>query len=164
MRSGAHMPTSSCRTLVPTFHCTRPYTNYSIAWVLEGLGRRGNQSQVERVETSSGRVNVVSGVGKWPPISHSLDAEPPRLQVIVHGTTAASFAHDASTLLAIRAIMSAFLSLSNLGVVVTAEMLKRGGCRSVVHTILQQRVRAKHQRPSPETLLTFRIHNPSRIK
>jgi hypothetical protein len=34
--------------------------------VLVGLGRRGNLSQVEHVATSSGKANVVSGVGKSP--------------------------------------------------------------------------------------------------
>ena len=131
-----------------------------------GLGRRGNLCQVERVATSSGKANVVSGVGKLParPDHHHLDLDPLQTPVIVHGTTAVSFAHGAFMLQTTRVTTSASSSHSSPVVVVTAGTLKHGGYQSVVPTTLQQKVRAKPRRSPLATSSTFQTHNQSWIR
>ena len=66
---GAPTPTTLCPIRAQISHCIHLYTNCSTGWVLGEQGRRGNQFQVERVATSLGKANVVSGVGQ---LSHQL--------------------------------------------------------------------------------------------
>jgi len=165
-RSGAHMLATSSQIRAPISLYMPPYTKYNNGRALEGPGRRENQSQVERVVISSGRVNVASGVGKSPhPFDrHHLDPDPSTIPVIAHGTTAASFAHGVFTLQAMLVTMSASSLLNSLGVVVTVETLKHGGYRSGVRITLQQKVQAKPQRLLLVTLPISRTHNQSRIR
>ena len=165
-RSGALTQATSSQIRAPISLCTPLYMKYNSDRALEGPGRRENQSQVERVVTSSGKVNVASGVGTspHPPDHHHLDPDPSTNPVIVRGMTAVSFAHGVFTLQAIRATTSASSLPNSPEVAVTAETLKHGGYQLVAHTIPQRKAQAKLQRLSLVTLPISQIHNQSLIR
>ena len=165
-RSGARTPATLCRIRAPISHSIRLYTKYNNGRVSEGLGRRGNQSRVEHVVISSGKANVVSGVGRslTRPDRHHLDADPLKIQVIARGTTAASFVHGVSMPQTMQATTSAFSLPNSPGVVVTAGTLKHGACRLVAHTTPQQKARVKPQRLSLATSPISQTHNQSWTK
>lgn len=165
-RSGALTQATSSQIRTPISLCMPPYMKYNSDRALEGPGRRENQSQVERVVTSSGKVNVASGVGTspHPPDHHHLDPDPSTNPVIVRGMTAVCFAHGVFTLQAMPATTSASSLPNSLGVVATVETLKHGGYQLGVRITLQQKVQAKPQRLSLATLPISRTHNQSRIR
>ena len=150
-RSGAHTPATSRRTQAPVSHFIYLYTNYSNDKVSVGLGRSGNRSQVERVAISSGKANVASVVGTHLTFTDHLELDLSPTPAIARGTTVASSVHGVSTQRTMRVTTSASLLLNSPGVVVTAETLKHGGYRLVVHTILPRRAQAERQKLSPAT-------------
>jgi len=165
-RFGVFTRATSSQTRAPISLYMHLYTKYNNGRGLGGPGRRENQSPVERVAISSGRVNVASGVGKspHPPDRHHLDPDLSTIPVTAHGMTAVSFARGVFTLRATRATMSASSSPNSLGAVAIVETLKHGGYQSVVRTTLQQKVQARPQRLLLVTSLISRTHNQSRIK